>query len=226
MKSAILTLLFALLLSSHSDAHQAFRVLRQGSLPVLSDQPVLEPTPIYQSGKCSVYPQEGSNNRFYSVPSRLHPVQSRSDSLFGASLESERQDHIIIIIAHGILQSELHDCEQEFLKSRGSADATISLYPAELSDVSLIGDPQDHLVLKFYYASTAGDQISRQLQVLTILQSSSRKNVKVIKKLLALQLDAVAILKIKVRNSSGAEVYKLLTIPMTLGSIRISSQGL
>lgn len=219
------TVLFQGMVPSIGLAHQSFRVTSPEAIPAEPEPPILADTASYSDADCSIY-KDISSTQFYALPTKLSRIPSSPDSLLGAALESERQDHIVVVLVHGVDRELLDLCVSRFAKTAAISTAKVSLYPFEIVDVSLISDPNDHLVVKFNFAKSYRLSFRNNPMLMTIIQSSARRNVRTLKKALFLKFDAVAAVRLRVQNSSGTIEYRTLTIPITLGNIGLSSQGL
>lgn len=223
---ALAVILGALILTaSAAEAHQVFRLIDNGAtLSPIPAEPKLDQAPIYTATDCSLYSSPGTD-RLYAIPSRFFRSPSLTGAAFGASIESERQDHIVVALIHSIDTERISRCIDDFQSTQATA-RTVLLYPAQITDVSLLSDPSDHQVLKFHFVPTSPNTLGSDLQILTIVQSSTKSNVRSLKSLLALQLEAVAKLQIQVDLGNGQSEYRFLTVPLDLGNVNLSSQGL
>lgn len=225
LKYIFLTLIILTVLTDGGNAHQAFRIIAQGDDGVDQEPPLVVPTPAYADDDCSILTSPDGLS-YYALPTRLSRLPSVSGSLFGLSLESEAQDHLVVFLVHGLDTDRVQHCISTFAKDSGTSIDNISLYPLSLVDVSLISDPEDYPSLKFYFSHTIITSQSPQLLILTVLQSSSRRNVTAIKDGLKLQMSSTASARIRIQNPDSTVSYMTVTLPLDLGHIGLSSQGL
>ncbi len=213
------------LISSAANSHQGFRILSSDTAPTLPDIPAISETSSFDAEECSVY-QAHDKSKYYVLPTRLYRIPGPSGALFAASLESEAQDHVAVVLLHGIDADKISLCAKEFKTKIGDPSAVVDLYPATLSDVTLISDPQDYRTLKFNFTYSSRVSFNNQMMLMTIIQASSKENVRNMKKLLSLQLDAVAEARIRVQKPDGTIEFRPITLSVDLGHIGLSSQGL
>ncbi|MER8464540.1 hypothetical protein [Mesorhizobium sp. M1396] len=206
-------------------AHQVFRIT-DGSTPVVQEiePPALRETAVYDAPDCSIF-ASSDGARLFAIPTKLIRIPGRNGALLGASLESEPQDHIVVILLHGIDRGAIENCIKEFQLTDGSG-VKVELYPSSVYDIELLSDPNDFRVLKFHFQASSASSIDDNFRIMTIIQSSSRRNITTIKKALAGKLDALAKIKIKILKKDGSTNYETVTVPVDIGDINLSSQGL
>lgn len=184
--------------------------------------PVLEEPVVYEDS--SVWIFRSSSGQHFVVPKSLPLVRTDGPGLFGANIQSRRQDHLIVLLTHAVTWEYLQPSLEEFKTQTNIED--VKIYPFLLKYVVLVTDPQDHVVVKFNSTSTRSGSAGNQLMILSIIQSAGRSNVRNVKALFSSGVTIVAYVEIALGTSIDTSDRKILSIKMETNSINVTSQGL
>lgn len=206
-----------------AQAHEVFKLLQgSGEIKPPPSQPTINDVPTYEDEDNWIF--SGKNQTYFLIPKRLVLVRSQTPFLFGASIQSKKQNHLIVLLVHSADKSAIKKSIKKFVSS--NPQAKVDLYPALVPNISFITDPLDHLVLKFNSTASSSNLDSPNFMTLSVIQSSGRSNVQQIKSLMSNGINAVAYLSIKITGANGVDIAKILTIPLELNSINLTSNGL